>query len=285
MASSGFISRLLDAKYLPEQKANEFLSTQVIKNGCITDDDIEKAALIYGSYKLKRQYINIYKVKRKADELIQDKKAQSSASIDEDWFASYEDYVAKISDESILDMWAAILAGEVLRNGTFRKIMLDRFSLLDQPSVNAFTELCRRTFTLSISDGRNYQIPFFIGEVELGEMDKFDVSKLTKEEKLKYNNLPSESELQILSEIGLISLGEDFEDTEISADRTTTFSVNMANSTFVPFSLVRKETEYCHTLWNGSVMFTSIGLQLYKIIGQRYQPSEDIVPIIRKYNW
>lgn len=285
VASSGIVSRLLDRKYLPEQRANEFLSAQAIANGCITDDDIEKAALIYGSYKLKKQYVNIYKAKRKADALIQGKDVEGSASIDEDWFSAYEDHVSKISDESILDMWAAILAGEVIRNGTFRKIMLDRFSLLDQPSVKAFTALCQRTFTLNISDGRSYKIPFFIGETELGEMDKFDISKLTHDEKTEYfYDLPSESELQILEEIGLISLAEDFEDTDILAERNITFSVNVGNCSFTPFSIVRKETEYYHTLWNGSVVFTSIGLHLYNIIGHQYQPGNYLFSIIQKYN-
>ena len=285
MASSGIVSRLLDRRFLPEQKANEYLSAQAVKNGCITDDDIEKAALIYGSYKLRKQYINIYKAKRKADKLLQGKEVESSASIDDDWFAVYEDYVSRISDESILNMWAAILAGEVIRNGTFRKITLDRFSLLDQPAVEAFTALCQRTFTLSISDGNAYHIPFFIGEAELGEMDKFEISKLTHAEKTKYlDSIPSESELQILEEIGLISLGEDFEDTDIFADQKTTFSVNVGKSSFVPFSIVRKETEYCHTLWNGSVVFTSIGVHLYNIIGPQYQPDDTLLSVIRKYN-
>lgn len=285
MASSGVISKLLDKKYMPEQKANEFLSSQAIKNGRITDEDIEKASLIYGSYRLRKQYINVYKAKQKADSLIQGKEVDETASIDEDWFSTFEDYVAKISDESILDMWAAILAGEVLRNGTFRKIMLNRFSLLDQPSVKAFTALCHRTFVLNISDGRSYQIPFFIGETELSEMARFSVSRLTREEKSKYcEGLPNESELQILDEIGLISLAEDFEDTDILAKRNTKFSVNIGENTFVPFSLVRKETEYYHTLWNGSVVFTSIGLQLYDIIGHQYPPDNTLIAVIQKYN-
>lgn len=285
MASSGIISKMLEKRYLPEQKANEFLSKQAVNNGCITDDDIEKAALIYGSYKLKKQYINVYKVKKKADCLIQDKKIEDSISIDEDWFAVFEEYVTKISDDAILDMWAAILAGEVLRNGTFRKIMLNRFSLLDQPSVKAFTALCNRTFILNASGGKSYQIPFFIGETELEEMAKFNESKLTHEEEQIYRDgLPSESELQILEEIGLISLGEDFEDTDIYAERNTTFSVNVGKNSFTPFSLVRKETEYYHTLWNGSVVFTSIGLQLYNIIGHKYQPNNSLIIVMRKYN-
>ena len=89
LSSSGVIYELLDQKYMPEQKANVFLSSQAIKNGRITDEDIEKASLIYGSYRLRKQYINTYKAKKKADSLIQGKEVDETASIDEDWLPNY----------------------------------------------------------------------------------------------------------------------------------------------------------------------------------------------------
>ena len=162
IADSGIVSKLIDKAYLPANKADEFLSEQALKNGVITEEDLDRAATIYSSFKMKKAYKSIYKTRKKADTLISGKIIEDVDDLDEDWFSAFEEHVSKISDESILDLWAAILAGKVMHIGTFRKIMLNRIALLDASSVKAFTELCYRTYTFSLSDGQTHKIPFYI---------------------------------------------------------------------------------------------------------------------------
>lgn len=285
IANSGIVSKLIDKAYLPANKADEFLAQQASKNGVITEDDLEKAATIYSSFKMKKAYKNIYKAKKKADDLISEKNFDNVEHLDEDWFSAFEEHVSNISDESILDLWAAILAGKVMRIGTFRKIMLNRIALLDAPSVKAFTELCYRTYTLSLSNGQTHKIPFYICDTEFSEMDKFDSSKLTYKEKTDYcSELPSEQELQILEEIGLISLGEDFETTDFCNEENLSFKITINDENIVPFSIIQKGSEYYRTVWNGSVVYTAIGTELYNILSAFYQPKSYLLPVVKKYN-
>ena len=285
IADSGIVSKLIDKAYLPANKADEFLSEQALKNGVITEDDLNRAATIYSSFKMKKAYKNIYKAKKKADDLVSGKKIENIEHLDEDWFSAFEEHVSKISDESILDLWAAILAGKVMRIGTFRKIMLNKIALLDAPAVKAFTELCYRTYTLSISTGQTYKIPFYICDIEFSEMEKFEVSKLTHKEMSDYcDGIPSEQELQILEEIGLISLGEDFETTDFCNDENLSFNITINDEKIIPFSIVQKGSEYYRTVWNGSAMYTAIGKELYNILSMFYQPKSYLMPVVKKYN-
>ena len=288
ITDSGLVSRLIDKSYLPESKANEFLCQQSVKNGVITEDDIETAATIYSAYKLKKAYKNIYKAKKKADELIKKSKIMELDSIDSDWFSAYEAHVANVADESILDLWAAILAGKVTRISTFRKIMMDRIALLDNNTIKAFTELCYRTFIIEVSTRDNYMnsyIPFYISDTEISEMAKFKESKLTEKEIENYLcDMPSESELKILEEIGLISMGEDFETTEFTNEKNMSFSININDQHITPFSIIQKDNEYYQTVWNGSIIFTTIGQELYSILGSTYSPKDYLLPVVKKYN-
>lgn len=285
IADSGIVSKLIDKAYLPANKADEFLSEQALKNGVITEEDLDRAATIYSSFKMKKAYKSIYKTRKKADTLISGKIIEDVDDLDEDWFSAFEEHVSKISDESILDLWAAILAGKVMRIGTFRKIMLNRIALLDASSVKAFTELCYRTYTFSLSDGQTHKIPFYICDTEFGEMNKFDSSKLTQKEKSDYcKELPSEQELQILEEIGLITLGEDFETTDFCNDKDLSFKITINDENIVPFSIVQKGSEYYKTVWNGSVIYTAIGTELYNILSSFYQPKSYLMPVVKKYN-
>lgn len=284
-AASGIVSKIIDRCYLPQERADDYLYNQSVKNGTLTSDDIDRAAAIYGAHKLKREYINMYKAKKKADTLIAGKVVNKDTRLNEDWFAIFVEHVSKISDESILNMWAAILAGEILETGSFRKVMLNRISMLDQESATAFTELCCRTFVLNNSDGDNFNIPFFIGNVELAEMRKYSKSRLSAEEEKQYlKGLPSEDELQILEEIGLIRLGEDFENTNIPIDENGTLLINVNGKSFEPFSIVDKEEEYYKKIYVGSVVLTKIGVQLYNVLKSVYITKDFILSVIRKYN-
>ena len=53
IADSGIVSKLIDKAYLPANKADEFLSEQALKNGVITEEDLDRAATIYSSFKMK----------------------------------------------------------------------------------------------------------------------------------------------------------------------------------------------------------------------------------------
>lgn len=285
IADSDIVSKLIDKACLPASKADEFLSQQALKNGVITEDDLERAATIYSSFKMKKAYKNIYKTKKKADDLISGKNIENVENLDEDWFSAFEEHVSNISDDSILDLWAAILAGKVMRIGTFRKIMLNRIALLDAPAVKAFTELCYRTYTLSLSTGQTNKIPFYICDTEFREMDKFDSSKLTHKEISDYcDGIPNEQELQILEEIGLISIGEDFETTDFCNEKDLSFKITINDENIVPFSIVQKGSEYYRTVWNGSVIYTAIGTELYNILSAFYQPKSYLLPVVKKYN-
>lgn len=283
-ASSGIVTTILNRMYLPKQRAVDYLYQQA-KEHDLTEEDYMRAASIYGAHKDHQRFIRLYKITSKADQLLKNTSVEPDATIEEDWFATFEDFATKFTDDRLLNMWAAILAGETKCNGTYRKIMLHRLALLDLPAVKAFTELCKRTYTLNVSDGQSFQIPFCIGDVEISEMNRFEDSKLTVEEEHSYRNgLPSYSETQILEEIGLISQGDDFNDTDIPAESKLNFEITINDSKLYPFSIRRKNSEYYLTTFNGSTAYTHIGLQLYNVLCKEYKTEDFIKPVVEKYN-
>ena len=139
---------------LPEQ----YLSEQIIKNKELTSDDLTVAAKLYGISKLRRHYKNISKIIYSADN-IANLKGITSGEIDDDWMNYFLVLAENISDETVQNIYAYILANKFENKNGFRKVMLDRLALLDYDSAIAFLKLCQATYEIETSEHVYYSIP------------------------------------------------------------------------------------------------------------------------------
>jgi len=60
---------------------------------------------------------------------------QTARNVDEDWLNIFGDFAERASAESVRDLWARVLAGEIRRPGTFSLFTLHFISLLDAHSA------------------------------------------------------------------------------------------------------------------------------------------------------
>ena len=102
---------------LPEQ----YLSEQIIKNKELTSDDLTVAAKLYGISKLRRHYKNISKIIYSADN-IANLKGITSGEIDDDWMNYFLDRAENISDETVQNIYAYILANKFENKNGFATI-------------------------------------------------------------------------------------------------------------------------------------------------------------------
>jgi hypothetical protein len=66
----------------------------------------------------------------------------SSELVDPDWFAEFVNNCQDVSNEDMQTVWAKVLAGELVRPGSFSKRTLNFVRLLSMDEANLFTRFC-----------------------------------------------------------------------------------------------------------------------------------------------
>lgn len=89
---------------------------------------------------------NLEQVLSKTEDILENEQTQSqenlSESINEDWLSYYIEGASKISDEQIQELWAKILAGEIITPKTFSKRTLDVLLRLSPEEAKLFEKIC-----------------------------------------------------------------------------------------------------------------------------------------------
>lgn len=90
---------------------------------------------------------NFTKIARKADKIFCEKKVYDTTQVnlnefvDFDWFVRFFEDCGGISNEDMQDIWASILAGEIIEPGSFSRQTLDVLRNLSQADAELFEEV------------------------------------------------------------------------------------------------------------------------------------------------
>lgn len=89
---------------------------------------------------------NLEQVLSKTEVILENEQTKSqeniSESINEDWLSYYIEGASKISDEQVQELWAKILAGEIITPKTFSKRTLDVLLRLSTEEAKLFEKIC-----------------------------------------------------------------------------------------------------------------------------------------------
>ena len=139
------------------------------------EEEIAKLAQRTGIRILKQELIkqqNLEQVFSKTEDILENEQTKSqenlSESINEDWLSYYIEGASKISDEQVQDLWAKILAGEIITPKTFSKRTLDVLLRLSPEEAKLFEKICGYVIEISnnmilINEGNlNAEYPYSV---------------------------------------------------------------------------------------------------------------------------
>lgn len=281
----GIITSIYKSYIRKYERSEDYLETVILEKGSLSNKDLEIAARLYAIPMLRKKYKNIANTLNKADVLCEKRVQETGEKVTDvsgDWISYFMDRASIISEESIQSIFACLLTQECCENGTVRKVMIDRLALLDKKSAQIFIKLCQLTFSVKVSDGRDYCIPLYLRDNILVELVKSKSIDFSEEQAVEYqkfltfNDLESEfqlsdfdSELDILQEIGLIKLSEDGDECDIYSSNSTTFNFLVGEEKISQLSLFDKK-QNVYYVCTGNITYTKMGLELYNSIKAAY---------------
>lgn len=281
----GIITSIYKSHIRKYERADNYLESVILEKGYPSNEDLEIAARLYAIPMLHKKYKNIANTLNKAD-IICEKRIQETgeevSDVSDDWISYFMDRTSIISEESIQSIFACLLTQECCENGTVRKVMIDRLALLDKKSAQVFMKLCQLTYSVKLSDGREYCIPLYLRDNILAELVRSKKINFSEEQAIEYqkfltcNDLELEfqlaefdSELDILQEIGLIKLSEDGDECDIYSSNSTTFCFRVGEEDIKQVSFFDKK-QNVYYVCTGNITYTKMGLELYNSLKAVY---------------
>ena len=170
-----------------------------------------------------------------------------------------------ISNESVQNIWSAILAGEREKRGSsVSKVMLDRLALLDDISAQSFGALCEFVVRADLSSGLGYYIPLYIRDDDFIRLSR--ESGLSEGIAARYQSIrPTEKEMELLQEIGLIHFSDLNDEGEIFEIVPFSFSICVQGELVFDGSSIADNNEYHNYFITGVASFFMIGQSLYEV--------------------
>lgn len=294
--ASGIVTTIYQDYMRKYYVADKYLEEIIKEKREVSEEDLGVAALLYAIPQMRKDYKNIANILIKSDQLYEKRKSEQTEvpkEINEDWMNYFLDRAKLISDENIQKLWASILTQECFEEGTFRKVMLDRMALLDRKAAITFQILCDLTFKLDVSDGRTYCIPFYLRNNILYKMAKDKRICFSEEDAILYQNAfcidgkclsasELEDELDILSEIGLISLSTEIDVNDVYSIEQVEFKMDVDGEAF-EVSTLYDEEQNVYYIETGSLRYTKIGVELYKALSKNAKRPSYYLRLLQAY--
>ena len=119
---SGVATSIYQSHLEKYRRVDDFLATTLTEKGVITPEDEEVAAQLLLIPQIRKRCVSISKTLKKADDLYEMwyGKNEAGNDVDDDWLSYYIDRASLVSDETIQQIWASILAQECHEAGAFR---------------------------------------------------------------------------------------------------------------------------------------------------------------------
>lgn len=124
----------------------EFEKIKAGKFGEVADILLESGKMTYTEYYKANNFLDIAK---KADEFFSEMNSSNSSKIyDFDWFFRFYEAASTVSDATMQELWAKILAGEVSEPSTFSFKTIDVLKNISKKDAELFTKVCAYSFVL-----------------------------------------------------------------------------------------------------------------------------------------
>lgn len=212
----------------------------------IDDPELSKEdkTKIISSYRRKiKEYDRCAKVVEIASDLISEE--AKSENVEEDWFNFFFDKVRLISDESVQNMWAQILAEEVNKPGTISRALVHTLSIMNSAQAKLFCNLAKFCMYEYKNEQKVHPFIFIASNVVTYEQAGITSSGLVE-----------------LENLGLIQC--DFKDEFVFWKRMV---FGYGNDIFEVVGDPKNDNK----INAGNIQFTSNGLALFNIVGDSYK--------------
>ena len=168
-------------------KTDEFEKIKAGKFKEVADDLLASGKMTYTEY---YKASNFLTVAQKADQYYQEQpRSDEQGTYDFDWFVRFFEAAGNVSDDTMQNLWAKILAGEIAQPSTFSLKTIDVVRNLIKKDAELFIKICSHSF---VSSGTNCFLPNEDEYLETVGITYADIMKL--------------SEIGLMFNDGLISL-------------------------------------------------------------------------------
>lgn len=296
--TSGIVTNIFKAHMSRYENSDKYLSEKLLEHGYIDNKDMEMAAKLYAVPMMHKKYKNIAKTLLKADALCKKNTTNSDKTnfdVDDDWLIYFLDKASVISDDKVQDVFACLISQECSNHGSIRKIMIDRLALLDSISAQFFKMLCQLTYRVIVSDGREYLMPLYLRDGTLVKLVKRKKINFSEKQAINYQNVLTlkgqsaecqlecvESELDILQDIGLISLSEESDECDIYSAKEVVYSFFVEDNKAGEL-VVYDKRQKIYFVYTGNITFTKMGLDLYNSLKPMIEPYSGLTDILSAY--
>ncbi len=153
------------------------------------------------------------------------------SKVDQNWAEHFRDHAEKATDDEIRRTWAAILAGEINKPGSFSKRTLSILSDMEKAEAESFMKLCSYSTGLIASTGEKHVIAgelipilsmdergtsFNGGKIRLKELSALDSLGLIDTSLLNVNTIPKGISFSYLANNALVIAKNNTEEKKIS---------------------------------------------------------------------
>ena len=156
--------------------SNELSSTSKLAKIIFENEDLpkdDKDAISYTLLKERKHFENFKSVSGKARNIVSDNEVVTDEPVNDDWLNRFNKIVEDVSDETMQNLWAQILAGEVKHPNSFSLRTLDVLRNMTRSDAQLFIDalkyLCFGEYILT---GSEYGLPLMnvISLIEIGLM-------------------------------------------------------------------------------------------------------------------
>lgn len=269
------IKQLYNNYIISSLTIKDYLASKIII-GEEHQNNFQKDSELYSLCNLNQSYNNLLIILNLAEGLSKIYNVQDSKNINPQWFSSFLRVATLSSDRNLQSMWARVLVKKCIDKNCFRVYELNKLSLIDELSMQAFSSLCKLTFEIIINNQSHYYIPLCINKNNLAEMIKDKSINFSKNDRLKYlRAIPEYNELEILQDIGLIRLYN--QDVNISLEKNSIIKFN--NTEDIVSDFLNKN----NSLKIGYVEFTKTGQYLYEILKDKFKQNKNLYSTLKSY--
>lgn len=169
-------------------KTDEFEKIKTGQFKEVADDLLASGKMTYTEYYKANNFLTVAK---KADGYYREHpRLEEKGTYDFDWFMRFFEAVGNVSDETMQNLWAKILAREIAQPSTFSLKTVDVMRNLSKRDAELFIKVCSHSF---ISSATNYFLPNEDEFIEYVGIQYADIMKLS-ELGLIFNDAPNHLE-------------------------------------------------------------------------------------------
>ena len=233
-------------------------------------DDLAKRAEYRLGYQEIRKQVNIESVMEKSYLLLENQVQEVDCEMDEDWINRFFNSIEDISNEKMQEIWAKVLAGEILKPRTFSLRTLSLLKNLTHKEIMLFNKIANYILSCP-SDIYNKYTDYFLPIDALYDNDWFTKTGIVY------------SDMLVLSDAGLLNCG---------AGISITFEVKKSGQEYIyghGAKIQLKNNTTSNIIVNGiSYFLTESGKELMRIINPScddyYSYLTDVVSWLKSEN-